>query len=82
MRCNICDKELSDKEVIYNGDLDGYEPCTECLDIALEAAYSGGVPNDDDELSAVDSSFDEVGRESWSNFFSEPVDLDEGMTDD
>jgi len=75
MRCNICDKELSDKEVNYNEDLQGYEPCTECLDVAMDAAYSGSLPDDDRELVAVDSSFDEMTP--WSNFFATPVDLDE-----
>ena len=69
MRCNICDKELTEKEISYNEDLEGFEPCTECLDIAFEAAFSGGVPDDDREFAAVDSSFDDLDNESFSSFF-------------
>lgn len=81
MRCAICDKELSDKEVTYNEDLQGYEPCTECLDIALDAAYSGGVPDDDRQFNAVDSSFDEVEGQ-WSLIFSSSVTIPEETLDD
>lgn len=81
MRCHICDKELSDKEVSYNEDLQGYEPCTECLDIALDAAYSGGVPDDERQFSAVDSSFDEVEAQ-WSFIFSSTVNNSKEITDD
>lgn len=41
MRCYICDKDLTDKEVVFNKELGSFEPCTICLDIALDAAYSG-----------------------------------------
>lgn len=58
MRCHICDKDLSEKEVIYNEDLKAYEPCTTCLDIALDAAYSDGYKTEDDEFVLLDSSFD------------------------
>ncbi len=58
MRCAICDKELSDKEVIWNSDLKGYEPCTVCLDAAMDAAYPGGVPDEGDEELILVSDFD------------------------
>lgn len=49
MRCNICDKQLTDTEVSWNKDLGTFEPCSPCLEIALEAAYSDGFrPSDDD----------------------------------
>lgn len=52
MKCHICDKELSDKETNYNEDLKGYEPCTICLDIAMDAAY--GQHTEDDEYIILD----------------------------
>lgn len=57
MKCNICNKDMSDKEVSYNEDLKSYEPCTECLDIAMDAAYSQGFLTEDD-IYVVDPSFD------------------------
>ena len=41
MRCNVCDRPLSEAEVIWNEDLKTFEMCTTCLDISLEAAFSG-----------------------------------------
>lgn len=40
MRCNCCDRPLSDKEIVFNKEIDCYEPCSTCLEIALDAAYS------------------------------------------
>lgn len=59
MKCYICDKDLSDKETIYDEQLKGFEPCTTCLDIAMEAAYSDGFTTEDDEYSIVDEEFDD-----------------------
>lgn len=42
MRCHICDAELSEKELVWNDDLDSYEPCSVCLDIIYDAAFSDG----------------------------------------
>lgn len=40
MKCYICDKELSLKEVVPNPEVrGGYEPCSTCLEVALDAAY-------------------------------------------
>lgn len=72
MRCYICDKELSDKEVIYNEDYHKHEPCTTCLDIALDAAYSSGFKTDDDILIPYD---DDLGYGDSSDVL---YTLDEG----
>lgn len=48
MRCHICDKALSDTEVSWNKDLGEYEPCAVCLEIALDAAYSGDFKADEE----------------------------------
>lgn len=58
MRCYCCDKELSDKEVIYNEEMKSYEPCTTCLDIAMDAAYSDGFQIEDDGVVVLDTAFD------------------------
>ena len=42
MRCHICDKQLSDQEISFNPETRQFEPCTECLTSALDAAYSDG----------------------------------------
>lgn len=44
---------------MYNEDLKQDEPCTTCLDVAMDAAYSGDFSWFDDDLSfVVDESFD------------------------
>jgi len=58
MKCHICDRDLSDKETIYNEDLQAYEPCTTCLDIALDAAYCNGFSIEHDEIPTLDADFD------------------------
>jgi len=59
VRCSCCDKQLSDKEVIWNTDLDDYEICTICLDAALDAAFSTRPDDDglDDKYILVDEEF-------------------------
>lgn len=42
MHCYICDRQLSDAEIIWNSDYKQWEPCGECLEISLDAAFSGG----------------------------------------
>lgn len=54
MKCHICDKELSDKEITYNEDLKAYEPCTYCLEAALDAAYCDGFNIEDDKFIIID----------------------------
>jgi len=55
MKCHICDKELSEKEIVFNEELDGYEPCPECLDIIYEAAYGSGFDPDDDNVTVIEA---------------------------
>lgn len=57
MRCHICDKALSDTEVVFNKELNDYEPCSTCLEIAMDAAFSQGYHRPDDEIAV------EVGDE-------------------
>lgn len=61
MRCAICDRQLTDKEVVFNKDLQAYEPCTVCLDIAMDAAYCDGNRYDEEyECIVLDASFDDA----------------------
>ncbi len=48
MKCAICDKTLSEAEIILNKETGTWEPCGQCLEIALDAAYSGDFKPDDD----------------------------------
>lgn len=49
MRCHCCDKALSEAEIIPLPAGHGYEPCSVCLEIALDAAYSNGFTREDEE---------------------------------
>lgn len=59
MHCNICDAELNEKEISWNKDLNTFEPCTVCLDAAMDAAYCDGFVIEEDTSIILDSSFDE-----------------------
>jgi hypothetical protein len=54
MRCNICDKALTDKEVVWSTDLKAYEPCTTCLEAAMDAAYCDGFDAGDDSYVVIE----------------------------
>jgi hypothetical protein len=58
MHCYICDRDMTDTEIQWNSDGKFYEPCTTCLEIALDAAYSDGFDHDEDIISVLDSEFD------------------------
>ena len=49
MRCNSCDRVLSEDEIQFNPDINAWEMCSTCVDIALDAAFSGSFSYDDDE---------------------------------
>lgn len=61
MRCNICDKQLTDKEIIWNKQLQAYEPCSYCLEAAMDAAYSDGFQHEDDGSTIF------IGEESFDD---------------
>lgn len=60
MHCNICDRLLTEKEIVWNKELQAWEPCGVCLDIAMDAAYSDGFQYDDDDY----NEYIYVGEES------------------
>ena len=74
MRCNICDKALSDAEVVFNKDIDNYEPCSICLEAAMDAAFSQGFHRPDGSELAV-----EVGDE-FGDGIVETLDTDIGVS--
>jgi len=80
MRCDICDKALSDTEVVFNKELvnpdgtGGYEPCATCLEIAMDAAFSQGFNRPDDEIAT------EVGDE-FGDGIVETLDTDVSLSD-
>lgn len=68
LKCNCCDKDMSDKETIFNEELGTWELCTVCLDAAFDAAFSQGFSRDDedDKFVILDDDYDypeEVRRE-------------------
>lgn len=71
MRCNICDKQLTDKEIQWNKELQAWESCSFCLEVAMDAAYSDGFQNDDDNsviLVGEESDDDRVDFVSFSDY--------------
>lgn len=68
MKCYCCDKELTENEINYNEEMRNYEPCVTCLEIALDAAYSGGfMIEDDPEFVILDEDWDEYGDDLQIN---------------
>lgn len=55
MRCNICDRQLSDKEISWNKEINNFECCGTCLEISLEAAFSDGFLKEDDDHVLIDN---------------------------
>lgn len=50
MKCNCCDRNLSDTEIIWNSELEAFEMCSTCLEVAMDAAYSQGFTPDGEPL--------------------------------
>lgn len=67
MKCYICDKELSEKEVNFNDDMKNFECCTTCLDIAMDAAYCDGFKIDEEDIQFVDEEWDNYGDDLLPN---------------
>lgn len=73
MHCKACDRELTEKEVVWNSDLDDWELCTVCLDVALDAAFSQGFSIEEDSGLVVDGDFDETIDYSQYNWLGERI---------
>jgi hypothetical protein len=70
LKCHICDRDLSDTEVIFSNDTQTYEPCTTCLNIVMEAAYCEGFVKEEpypeieifeDETEVLEPEFERLG---------------------
>ena len=58
MKCYICNKDLTDDEIVIDNDTKEYAPCSECMAIILDAAYSDGfVKPDEEEIEPVEETF-------------------------
>lgn len=55
MRCYICDNELSENEIVLGPDHKS-EPCTACMKVILETAYSDGyeIPGNEEHIEEID----------------------------
>lgn len=73
MHCNICDKQLSEKEINYNDDLKSFEPCSVCLEAAMDAAYSDGFLTEDDEFVIIN---DDTFISDTSDIYATPYTWD------
>lgn len=73
MRCNCCDKALSDTEIVWNNELKAYELCSICLEIAMDAAFSQGYQRPGDEIAV------EIGDE-FGDGIVETLDADVGVS--
>ena len=71
MKCNICDKDLNEKEISFNKDIGAFEPCGQCLEIAFDAAFSDGFsrPDDDDAYIILSDDEDSVRETAMSTMF-------------
>jgi hypothetical protein len=76
MKCAICDRELSEKEISFNEDINTFEPCTTCLDIAMDAAYCDGFTTEDDEYILLDD------EELDNEYYRSVVSLDDNYSHD
>src|SRR3546814_4012836 len=71
MRCSICDRALTEKEVSYNEDFHNWEPCSTCLEIAMDAAYCDGFDREDDSFILLTDDLDGGDATDIVNFRSE-----------
>jgi hypothetical protein len=82
MRCGCCDRVLSEDEIQFNPEIKAWEMCSTCVDIAMDAAYSGSFSYDDDEdylfvtlddgvedlFVATDLGLTSTVKEDWSSY--------------
>lgn len=72
MRCHICQKVLSDKEISQHDVTKEFEPCLSCMEIILDTAYSDGFQAEDDDGLVVLSDFDDnTHGDFWSWYKSD-----------
>lgn len=50
MKCAICDRDMTESDIVWNKESKEYEPCPTCLDIIWDTAYSGGFLKEGDAV--------------------------------
>lgn len=78
MRCNCCDKVLTPQEISYNKEIDAFELCNTCLNVALEAAFSDGFrASEDVQMDPdVDNDLDTLDGEETLSLFNLRYEID------
>ncbi len=71
MRCHVCDRVLTDKEIVYNTDIPAFEPCNVCLDVIMETAYSDGFKKEEgyEEIPILDGGADDLWDDNFLKEF-------------
>lgn len=79
MRCNICDRAMGESEIQLTPDNLSYEPCSVCMEIIMDTAYSDGFtrPQDDEfeldedcEFEVTDEEFEVLeDNDSYRSYF-------------
>lgn len=88
MRCHVCDKSMTEAEIMESPSGIGYEPCSVCMEIILETAYSDGFVREEpldedsemfaDEFNIVDTLDTDIHRSTFDLCY---VGIN-GLTDD
>ena len=73
MHCKVCDREMSEKEITWNEELNDWEICSTCLEIALDTAFSNGIDEEDQSFVVFDDSIlygdsDDMLSSSWEKY--------------
>lgn len=56
MKCNVCDKQLGEKEIIWNTEIQAWEMCGTCLAESMDAAFCDGFLKEDDDMVIIEDS--------------------------
>jgi hypothetical protein len=76
MRCYICNRALSEKEISLDEQTLKTEPCGECLEVIYDTAYPSGYDPNDDEFVLIDEAVDDTDLRAVVPFFNSRKDLD------
>lgn len=68
MKCHVCDKTLSDKEVQWNRDHQDWDPCGTCLEV-INNLFEHPSEEEIDEIE-----FDHISLEEIQDIINEPPD--------
>lgn len=73
MKCNICDKTMNPDEIQYIQEIKTFDCCSVCLDIAMDAAYSGDFKRNEENIEELD---DDIEPEFKFDGEVETLDMD------